>query len=66
MLMLNLVIVTCRIYADAGEFGWDLFYLTFLTDSKERMTVEINLLLWESENDSFVIIGMQLWEIEAV
>jgi hypothetical protein len=43
MLMLYLVIVTCRIYADAGEFG--LFYLTFLTDSKERMTVEINLIL---------------------
>jgi hypothetical protein len=39
MLMLYLVIVTCRIYADAGE------YLTFLTDSKERMTVEINLIL---------------------
>lgn len=59
--MLNLVIVTCRrIYADAGEFGWGLFYLTFLTDSKERMTIQIYLLLWQSENDSFVFIVMQL------
>jgi hypothetical protein len=37
-----------HIYADAGEFGLELFYPTFLTGS-QPMTVEINLLLGQQK-----------------